>query len=76
MSDQKGEVMGNQLNNIIFGLINQPQIRIDQEEKVINNVLNFIMFGIINQPQIRIKQTGEKMDTDITPSKKKIRKLT
>jgi len=48
LSDHKGEEMGNQLNNIIFGLINQPQIRIDQEEKVINNVLNFIMFGIIN----------------------------
>jgi hypothetical protein len=75
MRHQEGEEMGNQLNNIIFGLINQPQIRIDQEEKVINNVLNYIMFGIINQPQIRIKQTGENMDTEITPSEKEDKKV-
>jgi hypothetical protein len=60
--------MGNHLNNIIFGLINQPQVWIKQEEIEINNFLNYVLFGIINQPQIRIEHSGVKMTTEITPT--------
>jgi hypothetical protein len=71
MRFQSGKIMGNQINHIIFGLINQPQIWIDQQQKSIHNVLNYILFGIINQPQIKIKQIGEKMDTEIIPTVEK-----
>jgi hypothetical protein len=60
--------MRNQLNNIIFGIINQPQIWIKHQGNELTNVLNYIILGIINQPQLRIEQTGEKMTTEITPT--------
>jgi hypothetical protein len=66
--------MGNQLNNIILGFINQPQVWINQEDQVITNVINYVLLGVINQPQIRIEQRGEKMTTEITPTEQKDQK--
>lgn len=63
--------MGNQVNNTIFGLINQPQIWINHRGYELTNVINYILLGIINQPQLRIEQTGEKMNTEITPAVEK-----
>jgi hypothetical protein len=60
--------MRNQFNNIIFGIINQPQIWIKHQGNELTNVFNYIILGIINQPQFRIEQTGEKMTTEITPT--------
>jgi hypothetical protein len=59
MCVQQGKEMGNHLNNIIFGMINQPQVWIKQENDI-NNFLNYRCFGIISQPQIRIEKIGEK----------------
>jgi hypothetical protein len=63
--------MRNQINNIIFGLINQPQIWIKHPGNGITNVVNYLLLGIINQPQLWIEQTGEKMTTEITPNEEK-----
>jgi hypothetical protein len=75
LSDRKGKDMRNQFNDIIFGLINQPQIWIKHKELELTNVLNFMMFGIINQPQIWITQTGENMTTEITPTEQEDKKV-
>ncbi len=58
--------MRNQLNYIIFGFINQPQIWIKHQKKIANQ-LNYLMFGIINQPQLWVTQTGGNMSDEITP---------
>ena len=61
--------MRNQLNHIIFGLVNQPQIWIKHRGENITTVLNYLIFGVVNQPQLRIENKGDNMDTEITPSK-------
>jgi hypothetical protein len=61
--------MRNQLNYVIFGLINQPQIWVKHRSENLTTVLNYLILGVINQPQLRIEQKGENMETEITPSK-------
>jgi hypothetical protein len=62
--------MRNQLNYIIFGLINQPQVWIKHMGEELTAVINYFIVGVINQPQFRIQQIGENMDTDIiSPNK-------
>jgi hypothetical protein len=70
-----GYKMRNQLNYVIFGLINQPQIWIKHQEKAITNALNYLMFGIINQPQVWITQKGENMDDEMVPAEEKEEKV-
>ena len=64
-----------QFNNVIFGLINQPQIWIKHQGNELTTILNYVILGIINQPQFRIEQTGEKMTTEITPIEEKDEKV-
>jgi hypothetical protein len=67
--------MRNQLNNIIFGIINQPQIWIKHQGNELTTVLNYVILGLINQPQLRIEQTGVKMTTEITPAEEEDEKV-
>jgi hypothetical protein len=67
--------MHNQLNYIIFGLINQPQIWIKHQERALSNVLNYLLVGMINQPQVWITQTGENMSDEIEPTEEKDEKV-
>jgi hypothetical protein len=59
--------MRTQLNNVIFGLINQPQFWIKHRSENFTTVLNYLIVGAINQPQVWIEQKGASMDTEITP---------
>ena len=63
--------MRNQINNVIFGLINQPQIWIKHQGYKSTNVFNYVLMGVINQPQFRIEQTGENMSDEIAPTEGK-----
>jgi len=67
--------MRNQENNIIFGLINQPQTWIKHNGRDLPVILNYILLGVINQPQVWIEQTGENMTTEITPTEAKSEKV-
>ena len=67
--------MRNQINNIIFGIINQPHIWIKHQGNELTTVVNYVLLGIINQPQLRIEQTGEKMTTEISPIEEKDEKV-
>jgi hypothetical protein len=67
--------MRNQINYIIFGLINQPQIWIKHQGNKLTTGLNYLILGIINQPQLWIEKKGENMDTEITPTKKEDEKV-
>jgi hypothetical protein len=67
--------MRNQLNNIIFGLINQPQIWITHEGNELFNVINYLILGMINQPQLRIENTGGKMTDEISSTKEEDAKI-
>jgi hypothetical protein len=75
MIDDQGDKMRNKLNNVIFGLINQPQIWIKHQEREISYVLNYILFGMINQPQVWITQTGEKMSDEVVKTVEKDEKV-
>lgn len=63
--------MRNQLNQIIFGIINQPQTWIKHGGEELTTVLNYFILGVINQPQLRIQHIGENMESEITPTEKK-----
>ncbi len=63
--------MRNQINSVIFGLINQPQIWIKHQGYELTNVFNYVLMGIINQPQFRIEQTGANMTDEIAPTEEK-----
>jgi hypothetical protein len=75
MIDDQGDKMRNKLNNVIFGLINQPQIWIKHQEREISYVLNYILFGMINQPQVWITQTGENMSDEVVKTEEKDEKV-
>jgi predicted ATP-dependent protease len=75
MNDQQGKEMRNQLNYIIFGLINQPQIWIKHQERLVTNALNYILVGVINQPQVWITQKGENMDDEMVAAEEKEEKV-
>jgi hypothetical protein len=66
--------MRNQVNQVIFGLINQPQIWIKHQGEEINTFFNYVIMGVINQPQIWIQRSGENMDTEITPAEEECEK--
>jgi len=67
--------MHNQVNTVILGLINQPQIWIKHKERELTNVFNYLLFGVINQPQIWVRQIGENMDDEITSTEKEGEKV-
>jgi hypothetical protein len=66
--------MRNQVNQVIFGLINQPQIWIKHQGEEINTFFNYVVMGVINQPQIWIQRSGDNMDTEITPTEEECEK--